>query len=418
MTTSTIHQLNTLSNLVSELRFRADEQAKATHSNFNVFTTVLQAHDEVRLHTRFIHNLLNPQGTHDCGDMFLRLFFDVLEEAPDELNDHSYTVRKEASTSFGQIDLLLETEDYGIAIENKIHAGEQEKQLQRYSEYLKSKYPNKNLLIYLTLNGKEAGSHGGASYIRISYREHILSWLEKCLQATYSIIPINQVLLQYRHVVRQLTGKTIEHQAMKQISDHLIANPDLIRMREEFNEGVEEVKAQALDLLAEDLLTEIRKHHPAELRAGMTKNSFGADAHGSIRLAPTSGSFATTKYQIVIEHISKWNAIVVGIESKWNGVRLSPEETLLLSKLNDLLQKDSKENGTHKADPQKTWNGEFWPTGWNDLIQSWSVTDDIVVELLDNKKRVSFAEDLISKAMVHIKRLERLHEDAAKSLKS
>ena len=50
---------------------------------------------------------------------------------------------------YGRIDILLKiSEDYWIAIENKIYAKDQENQLQRYKEYLEDKVDNYKL-IYL-----------------------------------------------------------------------------------------------------------------------------------------------------------------------------------------------------------------------------------------------------------------------------
>ena len=72
-------KLKVLSEIVRDLQIRSEERLKAQHRRFNLFTTLLSAGDEVRLHTRFLHELLNPAGTHDCGDLFLKLFFETLE---------------------------------------------------------------------------------------------------------------------------------------------------------------------------------------------------------------------------------------------------------------------------------------------------------------------------------------------------
>src|SRR5438034_3421349 len=74
--------LEQLLEMLREAQARADERAKVTHERFNVFTTLLEANDEVRLHTRFLHCLLNPQGWHDCDARFLKLFFDTLKKRP------------------------------------------------------------------------------------------------------------------------------------------------------------------------------------------------------------------------------------------------------------------------------------------------------------------------------------------------
>jgi len=135
---SALEQFRLVAEMIEKDRVRADECAKARNERFNIFTTLLKAHDEVRLHTRFLHCLLDPKGFHDCDSRFLDLFFDTLVELggvnhedekapfirPKSLNP--WTVDKEASrSSYGQIDILLEQPGlFGIALENKkIYAG-------------------------------------------------------------------------------------------------------------------------------------------------------------------------------------------------------------------------------------------------------------------------------------------------------
>ena len=93
---------------------------KASHERFNVFTTLLDAHDEVCLHTRFLHCLLDPKSCHDCNSLFLGLFFETLTELPCEDHDGGpvtlnlptskqlWTVEIEGPRDgVGRIDLLL-----------------------------------------------------------------------------------------------------------------------------------------------------------------------------------------------------------------------------------------------------------------------------------------------------------------------
>lgn len=233
------HELEQLLETFREAQARADERAKVTHERFNVFTTLLPAHDEVRLHTRFLHCLLNPEdGSHDCGARFLNLFFATLKERPGLDNDgnavsidfpppdKSWTVKKEdPHAEVGRIDILMTHPRFGVAIENKIYAYEQDLQIKRYADFLSEKYGPNGRVIYLTRFGDKSQTHDGRPYIRISYADHILTWLEKCLRETHDIIPINQVLQQYRAVVRGLTGKTIESATMKEITEYIARIP-------------------------------------------------------------------------------------------------------------------------------------------------------------------------------------------------
>ena len=94
--------LKTLSGQIHELQLRSEERLKAQHGRFNVFTTLLSAHDEVRLHTRFIYELLNPKGTHDCGNHFLKLFFETLTAHPALSHDGSKSSESESWEDYSE----------------------------------------------------------------------------------------------------------------------------------------------------------------------------------------------------------------------------------------------------------------------------------------------------------------------------
>ncbi|MGV3762695.1 PD-(D/E)XK nuclease family protein [Parapedobacter sp.] len=84
----------------------------------------------------------------------------------------------------GRVDIEIRN-DKGvtICIENKIYAGDQHGQIMRYCAY----NAGKNTVLYLTLDGSEPceGSKGeleaGKDFFCISYKNHMLKWLQECL---------------------------------------------------------------------------------------------------------------------------------------------------------------------------------------------------------------------------------------------
>ncbi len=273
ITSSALEQFRDVAAKIKAARELAEERAKANHERFNVFTTLLRAHDEVRLHTRFLHSLLDPKGTHDCNALFLNLFFATLTEIPviDHKNQRvpfeppqgmqSWNVKKESPCTDGQIDLLLELEQprFGIAIENKIYAAEQKDQLSRYAGYLSTEYGPAAKVIYLTLDGKPSVSAGtNTPYVRISYAKHVLDWLERCLRATTPNTPIYHALRQYRGVVGELTGNFLAFAAMNPIIEFVRQNPDVVRYRAQLNEVINTLRADLLDRLADGISAELR----------------------------------------------------------------------------------------------------------------------------------------------------------------
>ncbi|MGL6120797.1 MAG: PD-(D/E)XK nuclease family protein, partial [Fusobacteriaceae bacterium] len=125
---------------------------------FNLFEILDLEKKEVELHSKFIYELINPQGKNPLNKLFLSLFFkNVLEkELP---KNESYSIYREyGTTKYGRIDFYIkfENSNSGFAVEMKVDAGDQEKQLERYESFLKEKHGVNYTLYYLTLTGKEA----------------------------------------------------------------------------------------------------------------------------------------------------------------------------------------------------------------------------------------------------------------------
>jgi hypothetical protein len=85
-------------------------------------------------HSAILANLLSPQGTHSCNDVFLKLFFKIF--VPEmEIDDNEYwTVTAEAE----RYDIRIKNQDNSkiIIIENKSNnAQDQQNQLYRYWFY-------------------------------------------------------------------------------------------------------------------------------------------------------------------------------------------------------------------------------------------------------------------------------------------
>ena len=72
---------------VKAIREKYEMLAKITGENFNVFQILRLQSSEVRLHSSFIAELLNIQGSHDQGDKFLLLFLKQLEEMIPEIKE-------------------------------------------------------------------------------------------------------------------------------------------------------------------------------------------------------------------------------------------------------------------------------------------------------------------------------------------
>lgn len=241
---------------IEHLRVKRQAHLRATHGRFNLFTVLLQENDEVRLHSRYLAHLLDPDGTHDCDRLFLDSFLETVGLAhKEEFRKCCFAVNEHCTNGFGNIDIYIEFEKAIVVIENKIGAADQNHQIGGYYKYAEQK-GKPVYLFYLTLDGcnpsdgsagklkraKEASELGDHNYYCISYEGHILNWLEKCCQLTKSFGNINQALQQYINVVNQLLGNTLEAQDMDKIKNMIKKNPAIMSQIDQIEEAIKSIK--------------------------------------------------------------------------------------------------------------------------------------------------------------------------------
>ena len=125
-------------------------------SNYNIFRILEVAEKEVVM-CRFLADLLNPEGQHGCGILFLKSFFnDVLREnrVSDTLLAHTDVIKEFAIDHERRIDIVICNTHFFIPIEVKIYAKEQKGQCYDYFEYAK-KFDEHTRIVYLTRFGNE-----------------------------------------------------------------------------------------------------------------------------------------------------------------------------------------------------------------------------------------------------------------------
>jgi hypothetical protein len=232
-----IQSIQNLLQHVGIIRQKYDDFAEITGENFNVFD-ILNLNSNELSHSLFVSYLLDAKGKHGQNDLFLKLFIQqILDKFENEKNDvlfhfqtansHSKTeksigYKSEDISKGGRIDILINDGENNIIIENKIYAGDQEKQLVRYFNY----DPNAPL-IYLTL-GDENPSEDSIThsekilkirkdFISISYKEDIKTWIEKCIKAVYDKPLIRETLRQYVYLINELTNQSNNNKMSEEI---------------------------------------------------------------------------------------------------------------------------------------------------------------------------------------------------------
>ena len=196
----------------------------ATGGRFNMFRICGVNHYE-NTHSAILAEFLNPNGTHGLKSQLLECFIETLGEyfTVQFFNYKKARVKTEHSTEEGRIDILIEdNQNKAIIIENKIYANDQPEQLKRYDRYAKV-YKNGYQIIYLTLFGYDASKQSGegVSYLSISYKEIIISWLEKCVGIASRFPIVRETIIQYINHLKQLTNQDMDEKNKEEITEIL-----------------------------------------------------------------------------------------------------------------------------------------------------------------------------------------------------
>ena len=178
---------------------------------FNIFEAIGHTRSEAR-HSDFLAFLIDPNGTHDLRTEFLKRFVvDIVEPMQPEIRPLSLSDilltdfnNCQVLREYHRIDILCidETHRFLLAIENKIESGEHSNQLNRYSSFLKTEYPEfRRILAYLTPENDKPSDN---SWAPVSY-SNILSIVEK-LARTHRDRLSNAVIMaldHYAHILRR-----------------------------------------------------------------------------------------------------------------------------------------------------------------------------------------------------------------------
>ena len=198
----------------------ADRQRAMGKHDYNIFTLFYNFSDEVNLHSNFIASLLDPNGDHYKGDLFLKLFLETCSIDDFSIDTSRATVFKE----FKHIDIYMSDGKKHIILENKVYAKDQPTQIARYIEAIKKEgaedediyvlylhpdgeLPKENSLGGYKLNQNNTKLEKDGSSINfkvISYGKEILEWIDKCKNEVSNITDLNVFLSQYKDVIEMI----------------------------------------------------------------------------------------------------------------------------------------------------------------------------------------------------------------------
>ncbi len=235
-----------------------EEIIKLKHERFNIFSILRKEHEEEKLHSAFLAQLLNPKGDHGFGDTFLKIFVKTIIKN-NFLTENVYTYCEKVVEN-GRVDIYIDNGSQLLLIENKIYAGDQDKQLERYHSHMSQKYENADSsLLYLTLDGKSPtnkskGNLNENQFQCISYKDNILPWLELCLKESTEVPTVRETIKQYINLIKKLTGGLNSQMQQKEIIDLIKNNLDIARLiRNNFEVAERELQEEKITKIIEDI---------------------------------------------------------------------------------------------------------------------------------------------------------------------
>lgn len=178
---------------------------KASKEGYNIFNVLGVSEKEVIM-CRFLADLINPEGKHGLGNVFLRSFIsEVLSDERNKLNwgdddfNHAHVVTEYLiNDSLRRIDIVIYSNNRFLPIEAKINAEDQPSQCYEYWEYAKnweyarSKNDKDACIWYLTKYGSDPSqgsrqnSNGSISMPddkihKISFNKDIQNWIDNIM---------------------------------------------------------------------------------------------------------------------------------------------------------------------------------------------------------------------------------------------
>ena len=288
--------------------------------SFNLFTVLRSGSDEVNLHSRFLHALLDRRM--DGRRRNLAAFLELLKRKYPELGDVA-SLNLEAAEVHRErkgIDLLIKDSEHAVVIENKIYAGDQPTQLDRYYKDVELQSQRRHV-VYLTLDGHEPsrdsqGDIPDAHLSCVSYVD-LFPWLATCHDQAQEDPALRNSIEQYRQLVRELTGDGL---GVKQRNE----------MKKIIRESGSLALARNLGMAANELFVDIVHELWKEINAVVTKEF---EKEGLSALTPPSAidcdrirqTFGLSDRR---RNVIGWHGLYYPLRRQKNGHALGPAPAL------------------------------------------------------------------------------------------
>lgn len=378
-----------------------------TGEDFNVFSILGMERKEVKTHSKFLAELLNPKGSHDQGDTFLKLFIHYLntlevneitflEDKIDIISDESQVevekyIGKINDEYGGRIDIsIADNKGNFICIENKIDAGEQDKQMIRYDNFA-NKFTKKHLF-FLTLRGNTSTSADSRKVYSISYEKHIIEWLELCKKEAVNLPILREGIGQYINLIKKLTHQTTNKKMEQNLNKIILENyPQSILIYQNFERAVFSIYNNVISIIEKKLRKELEENYSEwELHRVGKLNSI--NDRGNLFIKPKKlkeiGCFGIEEFNPLCKNNHFNHRIFFGI-IKWD------RNLKFLDIAKDLNQSNHREG----------WiNYEFPKSEKIDFSLSTNILIDYII---NNSKEEELAEEVFTNFISYFKKYQK-----------
>ena len=294
------------------------EERREDGDSFNLFTVLRSGSDEVNLHSRFLHALLDRRT--DGRRRNLAAFLELLTREHPELGEvASLDVEgAEVHREEGNIDLLIKDSERALLIENKIYAEDQEKQLHRYyfAPELRSL---RRHVIYLTLGGHEPSDQSRGEVPQtcvscVSYLD-LLPWLATCHDQAQDPA-LRSSIAQYRQLVRELTGGGLGAKQMDEMKTIIREAGSLTLARD---------LGKADDELFVDIVHDLWKRIDAAVTGEFEDEGLSQGSPSAIDCERIRQTFGLSDRR---RNVIGWHGLYYPLRQQKNGHRLAPAPAL------------------------------------------------------------------------------------------
>lgn len=391
---------------------RRYEERESHKDQFNVFDAMFdKTYDERNLHSRFIWALLNFKFNDEC--QYLDKFLDTIDSQFNYESSKTLCILRE----YKDIDILLIDRKIGkaVIIENKIYADDcnhqKEGQLEKYYREVieEEKILATNVEVYyLTLDGHEPTEDSVAKskkypdlsdkVVYISYKYHIIKWLENCMLFAYNKPFQRETILQYIKLINTMVNNVNEEEQIE-IKRLIGKSADNLKSAKLLIDNLRAIHKHIIADFWTDLAEELSKKY--EVINQPKNDDFNNIAYGSkIRQNKVALSIEIKvgdSYKIGIDEDSEnWFNFGVAKSKK-----IGKEYVQAFNELQDKYSKLENDNGYYNI---------IYPFPQNDkeCFNSWQYYNDLTFKLIDDEFRKEMIGKIVSKIDEFVKDVEKI----------